>query len=108
MELLAEVGMIINPKAGPTNTQPQGPTAATRFRTCLGDCEIRGLETTSREEFMQCAAELAREVDVLIVAGGDGIVLGRDQRPGQPDVPSPICRSARVAPWAMPWTCRRN
>jgi diacylglycerol kinase family enzyme len=38
----------------------------------LGDCEIRGLDTRSREEFMQCAAELAREVEVLVVAGGDG------------------------------------
>lgn len=64
-------GMIINPKAGPTNTQRKVQLLHT-VQDILGDCEIGGLETTSREEFMQCAAELAREVDVLIVAGGDG------------------------------------
>ncbi len=63
--------MIINPKAGPTNTQRKVQLLHT-VQDILGDCEIGGLETTSREEFMQCAAELAREVDVLIVAGGDG------------------------------------
>jgi diacylglycerol kinase family enzyme len=63
--------MIINPKAGPTNTQRKVQLLHT-VQDILGDCEIRGLETTSRDEFMQCAAELAREVDVLIVAGGDG------------------------------------
>lgn len=63
--------MIINPKAGPTNTQRKVQLLHT-VQEILGDCEIRGLETTSRDEFMQCAAELAREVDVLIVAGGDG------------------------------------
>lgn len=64
-------GMIINPKAGPTNTHRKVHQLQA-VKEVLGDCEIRGLETTSREEFMQCAAELAREVEVLIVAGGDG------------------------------------
>jgi diacylglycerol kinase (ATP) len=63
--------MIVNPTAGPTNTQRKEHTLQA-VQAILGDCEIRGLETRSREEFMQCAAELAREVDVLIVAGGDG------------------------------------
>ncbi|MGE5842282.1 MAG: diacylglycerol/lipid kinase family protein, partial [Deltaproteobacteria bacterium] len=34
--------------------------------------EVFGLDTTSREEFLGCARELARACDVLVVAGGDG------------------------------------
>lgn len=64
-------GMIVNPMAGPANTHRKVQSLHA-VREVLGDCEIRGLETASREEFMQCAAELAGQVDVLIVAGGDG------------------------------------
>ncbi|MEN6426203.1 MAG: diacylglycerol kinase family protein [Phycisphaerales bacterium] len=64
-------GMIVNPMAGPTNAHRKAQSLHA-VQAILGDCEIRGLETTSREEFMQCAAELAREVEILIVAGGDG------------------------------------
>ncbi len=63
--------MIVNPKAGPTNARRKAQTLQS-VKAILGDCEIRGLDTRSREEFMQCAAELAREAEVLIVAGGDG------------------------------------
>ncbi len=64
-------GMIVNPTAGATNAARKAQ-ALQAVQEVLGDCEIRGLDTRSREEFMQCAAELAREVEVLIVAGGDG------------------------------------
>jgi len=64
-------GLIVNPTAGPTNAQRKARTLQT-IQAILGDCEIRGLDTSSREEFMQCATELARQVEVLIVAGGDG------------------------------------
>jgi diacylglycerol kinase (ATP) len=64
-------GMIVNPTAGPTNVSRKAQTLRA-VQEILGDCEIRGLDTRSREEFMHCAAELAREVEVLIVAGGDG------------------------------------
>ena len=63
--------MIVNPMAGPTNVSRKAQTLQA-VKEILGDCEIRGLDTRSREEFMQCAVELAREVEVLIVAGGDG------------------------------------
>jgi len=64
-------GMIVNPTAGGTNATRKAQ-ALKAVQEVLGGCEIRGLDTRSREEFMQCAAELAREVDVLIVGGGDG------------------------------------
>ena len=64
-------GLIANPMAGPTSVNRKRQVLEA-VRKVLGECEIRGLETRSREEFMQCAAELAREVEVLIVAGGDG------------------------------------
>jgi diacylglycerol kinase family enzyme len=64
-------GVIANPTAGPMSINRKRQTLEA-VRKVLGDCEIRGLETRSRGEFMHCAAELAREVEVLIVAGGDG------------------------------------
>jgi diacylglycerol kinase family enzyme len=63
--------MIVNPKAGPTSASRKARILQA-VREILGDCEMQGLDTRSREEFMQCAAELARRVEVLIVAGGDG------------------------------------
>jgi diacylglycerol kinase family enzyme len=63
--------MIVNPTAGPANAQRKMQTLQA-VQKVLGDCEIRGMDTRSREELMQCAAELARQVEVLIVAGGDG------------------------------------
>jgi diacylglycerol kinase family enzyme len=63
--------MIVNPTAGPANIDRKRQTLEA-VKKVLGECEIRGLDTRSREEFMHCAVELAREVEVLIVAGGDG------------------------------------
>jgi diacylglycerol kinase family enzyme len=34
--------------------------------------EVCGLDTTSKEEFLACARDLAGKCDVLVVAGGDG------------------------------------
>jgi diacylglycerol kinase (ATP) len=33
---------------------------------------VHGLDTTSKEDFLACARDLARKCDVLVVAGGDG------------------------------------
>jgi diacylglycerol kinase (ATP) len=63
--------MVVNPTAGPTNVERKKRTLEA-VKKVLGECEVRGLDTRSREEFMQCAVELAREVEVLIVGGGDG------------------------------------
>jgi diacylglycerol kinase (ATP) len=64
-------GMVVNPIAGATNASRKARTLKA-VREVLGDCEICGLDTQSREEFMQCATELARRAEVVIVAGGDG------------------------------------
>ena len=64
-------GMIVNPTAGGTNAHRKSQSLQA-VKEVLGDCKTCGLDTQSREEFMQCAVELAREVEVLIVAGGDG------------------------------------
>jgi len=63
--------MVVNPTAGPTNVERKKRTLD-EVTKVLGECEVRGLDTRSREEFMQCAAELARKVEVLIIGGGDG------------------------------------
>ena len=71
MDKRVKFGMIVNPTAGPTNVARKRQTVEA-VKKVLGECEICGLDTQSREEFMQCAVELARKVEVLIVAGGDG------------------------------------
>jgi diacylglycerol kinase (ATP) len=71
MDTHVKFGVIVNPTAGTTSVSHKAQILQA-VQKVLGDCTIRGLDTQSREEFMQCAAELAREVEVLIVAGGDG------------------------------------
>jgi len=63
--------MLVNPAAGGTNVARKTRTLQA-VKEILGDCEIRGLDTRSRDEFLQCGADLAREAEVLIIAGGDG------------------------------------
>ena len=64
-------GMLVNPTAGGTNATRKTRTLQA-VKDVLGDCEIRGLDTRSSEEFAQCGLDLARQVEVLIIAGGDG------------------------------------
>lgn len=64
-------GMLVNPVAGGANAARKARTLQA-VKEILGDCEIRGLDTRSREEFIQCGADLAREAEVVIIAGGDG------------------------------------
>jgi len=64
-------GILVNPAAGGTNAARKARTLQA-VKGILGDCEIRGMDTRSREEFLRCGADLAREAEVLIVAGGDG------------------------------------
>jgi len=65
-------GIIANPKSGSENITRKLQTLQA-VADILGDRTlIAGLETISREEFIRCAKDLARKVDVMIVAGGDG------------------------------------
>ena len=99
-------GMIVNPMAGAASAERKAQ-ALHAIKEVLGDCEIRGEDTRSREEFMQCAVELAREVEVLIVAGGDGSFS---------DAINAVDASAVLAflplgsgcACSMPWTCPRS
>lgn len=63
--------MLVNPAAGGINAARKARTLQA-VKEILGDCQIRGLDTQSREAFLQCGADLAREAGILIVAGGDG------------------------------------
>jgi diacylglycerol kinase family enzyme len=65
-------GSVANPSAG-TISIARKTRALDQVKEILGhDCVIRGLDTQSKAEFTQCAVELARKVEILIVAGGDG------------------------------------
>jgi undecaprenyl-diphosphatase len=55
-----------------------GSLSLARRRIVLGHAagilgaEVHGLDTTSKQQFLACARDLARKCDVLAVAGGDG------------------------------------
>ena len=62
--------IITNPVSG-TMTADQKRAALAQAAEIL-DTEIHGLDTTTAEEFGQCARELTTRCDVLVAAGGDG------------------------------------
>ena len=65
-------GIIANPKSGATSVARKAETLRKASQILGGDTVLAGLDTTSREEFLLCAQDLAEKVDVMIVAGGDG------------------------------------
>jgi len=62
--------IITNPVSGKM-TADQKRAALAQAAEVL-DTEIHGLDTTTAEEFGQCARELSTRCDVLVAAGGDG------------------------------------
>lgn len=65
-------GIVANPKSGPTNVGRKAAVLRKAADIIGGDTVVAGLDTGSPDEFVQCARELARKVQVMIVAGGDG------------------------------------
>lgn len=66
--------IVANPKSGPASVARKRD-ALNKAAQILGPGTIvAGLDTTCREDFLRCAAELGQEVDVLVVAGGDGTI----------------------------------
>ena len=66
-------GIIVNPVAGELSIEEKG-SVVRQASEILVDCEVDGLETTSPTDFRECARALAKRVDILVVAGGDGTV----------------------------------
>jgi diacylglycerol kinase family enzyme len=62
--------IIANPISGSTPVEEKRALLAPAGEV-LG-AEIYGLDTRSREEFMQCARDLSQDFDVIVAAGGDG------------------------------------
>jgi diacylglycerol kinase family enzyme len=62
--------IITNPVSGKMTAEQK--RAALAQAAEIMDAEIHGLDTTTAEEFGQCARELATRCDVLVAAGGDG------------------------------------
>ncbi|MBN1505390.1 MAG: hypothetical protein JW955_01020 [Sedimentisphaerales bacterium] len=65
-------GIIANPKSGPASVARKSQMLRKAGDILGRDSIVAGLDTTSRDEFVQCARDLAEKVDVLVVAGGDG------------------------------------
>lgn len=64
-------GIIVNPVSGKLSIDKKRKKLK-KISGILGDCIIGGLDTDSKEQFCDCARDLAKKVDVLIIAGGDG------------------------------------
>jgi len=62
--------IITNPVSGNLSVPKRMEFLAHAARTL--QAEVHGLDTTSKEEFLACARDLAGNCDVLVVAGGDG------------------------------------
>ncbi len=65
-------GIIANPKSGPTSVARKTQMLREAAKILGNDTIVAGLETTSKGQFIDCAMDLARQADVMIVAGGDG------------------------------------
>jgi diacylglycerol kinase (ATP) len=65
-------GIIANPKSGPTSVARKAQMLCQAAKILGEGTVVAGLETTSKEQFIDCAMDLAPDVDVMIVAGGDG------------------------------------
>jgi diacylglycerol kinase (ATP) len=62
--------ILANPVAGTSSVEEKTKRLA-RAAEVL-EAEIHGLQTRSREDFIEAARRLSRECDVLVAAGGDG------------------------------------
>ncbi len=65
-------GIIANPKSGPASIARKSQVLRKAADILGAGTRIAGLDTTSRDEFVQCAKDMASRVDVMVVAGGDG------------------------------------
>jgi diacylglycerol kinase (ATP) len=65
-------GIVANPQSGPSSAAHKAQTLKKIAEILGSDTVVAGLDTTSREEFIRCASDLAEKVKVLVVAGGDG------------------------------------
>ena len=65
-------GIIANPKSGSAGIARKAATLRKAAGILGRGTVVAGLDTTSREQFIQCAKDLAEKTDVMIVAGGDG------------------------------------
>jgi diacylglycerol kinase family enzyme len=65
-------GIIANPKSGSTNITRKAATLQKAAGILGRGTVVAGLDTASRQQFIECAKDLAEKTDVVIVAGGDG------------------------------------
>jgi diacylglycerol kinase family enzyme len=62
--------ILTNPASGASSLSWRRKVLAEAAR--ILQAEVYGLDTTSKEEFLVCARDVAEKCDVLVVAGGDG------------------------------------
>lgn len=67
-------GIIVNPVSGKLSVDRKRRKLKKVSSILRNDCVIGGLDTESKEQFCDCARDLAEKVSVLIIAGGDGTV----------------------------------
>ena len=67
-------GILANPRSGPHNGDRRKRLIDEAAARLGGHCRIAGLDTTSSAELAEEAVRLSKDVDVLIIAGGDGTI----------------------------------
>ncbi len=67
-------GIVGNPVSGKKSLARKRRVLACAAEVLGGDCVVGGLDTTSSRQFAECARDLSKKVDTLVVAGGDGTV----------------------------------
>jgi len=65
-------GIIVNPVSGKLSIDSKMRKLKKVSSILSNDCVIGGLDAESKEQFCDCARDLAEKVAVLIIAGGDG------------------------------------
>jgi diacylglycerol kinase (ATP) len=70
--MITHYAILTNPVSGRLSEASKRKPLSTAAK--ILDAKIHGLDVETREDFALCAKEIARETDVLVVAGGDGTV----------------------------------
>jgi diacylglycerol kinase family enzyme len=65
---------LINPIAGKTSIEEKKRLSDFFIKSLSPDCSVYGLETKSKEEFIETAKNASKNSDIIAIIGGDGTV----------------------------------
>jgi len=72
--MTSRYGILVNPRSGPHRERTRQRLVEQAAAVLGRDCRMVGWDTACREALADAARRLSREVDVLVIAGGDGTI----------------------------------